>query len=128
VNFHSLKIFSCQFCLPEAGLIEGDIRPPSKDLLPVPCGLSVANEIDGSHILKSLRLRLRLRSNLRLRLCLNYPYHFCMDKGNFVDLSFPFATERSPSMGNVLNHKSRTKIEIPCSDSEIPFLCLSFRS
>jgi hypothetical protein len=44
---------------------------------------------------------------------MNYPYHFCMDKGNFVDPSFLFATERFPSMGNVLNHKSGTHIEIP---------------
>ena len=44
---------------------------------------------------------------------MNYPYHFCMDEGNFVDLSSSFATERSPSMGNVLNDKPRTKTEIP---------------
>jgi hypothetical protein len=67
VNLHSLKIFSCQFCLFEPGLIEGDIRPPSKDLLPIPCGLSVANEINRSHSIKSFRLRLRLRVKVKIK-------------------------------------------------------------
>jgi hypothetical protein len=74
VNFHSLEIFSCQFCLPEAGLVEGDIRPPSKDLLPVPCGLSMANEVDRSHILPEVKVKSKSQAEVKPELSIPFFY------------------------------------------------------